>query len=462
MRATVSSQPARQRAVLDGNWSASAASWAGGIFLVGLLLGMAIGYLGRLKLKYQLQTKVSELQRQTDQDSEREQAFALATERLSSVFNQLANQQLHSHSETFLKLAKESLGGHHERAKGELAAREQAVENLVKPIRDALLRTEAQIEALEKSRQHAFGTITAQLEAMAAGQRTLSTETRNLVNALRRPEVRGQWGEITLRRLVELAGMVEHCDFVTQSHTDTEQGAIRPDLIIHMPDNRQVVVDVKTPLDAYLDATQAVDDETRRKALARHASKVADRIRELASKAYWAQFEQSPDFVILFIPGDQFLSAAMEEKPTLLDDALRQQIILATPTSLVALLKAIAYGWQQMAVTENAAEIRGLAIQLYERLTTFATHLGAVGKDLGNSVKAYNRAVGSLERMVLPAARRFTELGVNPKQPLPSMRPIESTPRDLTDAPAHAELPQDDPQLDPDGSPAERLADPPN
>ncbi|HSG63662.1 MAG TPA: DNA recombination protein RmuC, partial [Gammaproteobacteria bacterium] len=235
--------------------------------------------------------------------------------------------------------------------------------------------------------------------------------------------------------LVELAGMVEHCDFVTQSHKDTGQGAIRPDLVVHMPDRRQVVVDVKTPLDAYLDATQAEDDETRRRALSRHASKVAERVRELASKAYWAQFDQSPEFVILFIPGDQFLSAALAEKPELLDDALRQHIILATPTSLVALLKAIAYGWQQLAVAENAAEIRSLAVQLYDRLTTFAGHLGSMGKDLGDSVKAFNRAVGSLEHMVLPAARRFTELGVKPKQPLETVRVIEESPRDVSVAP---------------------------
>jgi DNA recombination protein RmuC len=350
------------------------------------------------------------------------------------VFSQLANQHLHSHSETFLKLARESLGTHHERAKHELAAREQAVENLVRPIREALMRTEAQVAALEKSRQEAYGTITAQLQAMATSQRVLSAETRNLVNALRRPEVRGQWGEITLRRLVELAGMVEHCDFVTQSHQDTPQGAIRPDLVVHMPDRRQVVVDVKTPLDAYLDATHAEDDEARRKALTRHANKVAERVRELASKAYWAQFEHSPEFVILFIPGDQFLSAALAEKPELLDDALRQHIILATPTSLVALLKAIAYGWQQVAVAENAAEIRSLAVQLYDRLTTFAGHLGSMGKDLGNSVKAFNRAVGSLEHMVLPAARRFTELGVKPKQVVEALRVIEESPRDVSAA----------------------------
>lgn len=417
--------------MLEASWSALAA-WAGGAFALGALLGWGLGQIARLRLRHALELKDAELKHQSRQEAEREQALALASERLSSVFSQLANEHLHSHSETFLKLARESLGSQQERAKGELAAREQAVENLVKPIRDALLRTESQIAALEKSREQAYGTITAQLEAMAASQRTLSAETRNLVNALRRPEVRGQWGEITLRRLVELAGMVEHCDFVTQSHLDTGQGAIRPDLIVHMPDSRQVVVDVKTPLDAYLDATQAEDDEARRKSLARHANKVAERVRELATKAYWAQFEQSPEFVILFIPGDQFLSAALAEKPSLLDDALRQHIILATPTSLVALLKAIAYGWQQMAVAENATEIRNLAVQLYERLTTFASHLGGLGKELRGSVRSFNRAVGSLERMVVPAARRFTELGVNPKQRLETPQPIDESPRELS------------------------------
>jgi DNA recombination protein RmuC len=420
--------------VLEGDWQLPAI-FIGAGFLAGLLIGWGLTYIGQVKLKHALALKETELKAQAQQDTEREQAFSLATERLSGVFSQLANEHLSSHSETFLKLAKESLGSHQERAKGELAAREQAVEALVRPIREALLRTETQINELEKSRQTAYGTIKAQLEAMAAGQSTLSTETRNLVNALRRPEVRGQWGEITLQRLVELSGMVEHCDFVTQAHTETEQGPIRPDLIVHMPDRRQVVVDVKTPLDAYLDATQAENDEDRAKALARHATKVNERIRELASKAYWSQFEESPDFVILFIPGDQFLSAALAEKPNLLDDALRQQIILATPTSFVALLKAIAYGWQQLEVAENATEIRKLAVQLYERLTTFASHLGNVGKELGSSVQAYNKAVGSLERMVMPAARRFTELGVNPKQPLPTMKAVDDSPRDISGEP---------------------------
>ena len=399
--------------------------------IVGLLTGFGLSRSRHMKLRHELDLRDTEIKNQERLDAEREQALALATERLTATFGQFANEQLQSHSETFLKLARESLGTHHERAKAELAAREQAVEHLVKPIRDALSRTEVQINALEKSRHEAHGSITAQLEAMAAGQQTLSAETRNLVNALRRPEVRGQWGEITLKRVVELAGMVEHCDFVTQSHTTTEDGAIRPDMIINMPDRRQVVVDVKTPLDAYLDAIQAEDEAAQATALERHGANVAKRVRELASKTYWAQFEDSPEFVILFIPGDQFLSAALAQRPDLLDDALRQQVIIATPTSFVALLKAIAYGWQQTALTENAAEIRGLAVQLYERLNTFAGHISTMGKELGNSVKAYNQAVGSLEHRVLPGVRRFTELGVNPKERLETVKPVDETPREL-------------------------------
>jgi DNA recombination protein RmuC len=256
------------------------------------------------------------------------------------------------------------------------------------------------------------------------------------VSALRRPEVRGQWGEITLRRLVELAGMVEHCDFVSQSHQPTENGAIRPDMVVHLPEARDLVVDVKTPLDAYLEATEAATEVERRAALERHATIVAGRIRDLASKAYWSQFERSPEFVILFIPGDQFLSAALAERPALLDDALRQNIILATPTSLVALLKAIAYGWQQTALAANAAEIRTSALQLYERLATFASHLGTVGKSLGDSVRAFNASVGSLERMVLPSARRFTDLGVQPRQRLVPPKSIEELTRDVAGADA--------------------------
>jgi DNA recombination protein RmuC len=408
----------------------------------GIAIGLLLGLWRAMALTRELALKDAELRGRTATDVERERVMSLAAERLGTAFNQLADRQFQSHSETFLKLARETLSVQTERAKGELAAREQAIDSLVTPIRDALARAERQLLELDQSRRETHGNISAQLEALASSQQALSAETRNLVSALRRPEVRGQWGEITLRRLVELAGMVEHCDFVTQSHQLTETGAVRPDLIIHLPEARDLIVDVKTPLDAYLEATEAPNEAGRRAALERHATIVAGRIRELASKAYWSQFERSPEFVILFIPGDQFLSAALAERPALLDDALRQNIILATPTSLVALLKAIAYGWQQTALAENAAEIRGSALQLYERLTTFASHLGNVGKSLGDSVRAFNASVGSLERMVLPSARRFTDLGVQPRQRVVPPKVIEELTRDVASAVDSPSIPE--------------------
>ena len=393
---------------------------------LGLVLGVIIAGIVALQLRHRLTEAEARLARREETDSEREQAFALATERLSRTFDQLAQAQFQSHSETFLRLARENLGTQHEKAAGELRAREQAIEGLLRPIRDTLQRTESQLQEFDKARRESHGSISSQLQAMGAAQKTLSEETRNLVRALRRPEVRGQWGEITLQRLVELAGMQQHCDFITQSHTPTATGAIRPDMLINLPEGRQLVVDVKTPLDAYLDATEADDELKRKAALTRHAAVLAERVRELSSKAYWTQFDNTPEFVILFIPGDQFLSAALTERPELLDAALRQNIILATPTSLVALLKAIAYGWQQVSLTENAAEIRRHALELYERLSTYTGHIADVGKELDAAVRAYNKSVGSLERMVLPGVRRFTELGVQPKKEIPPTRPVET------------------------------------
>lgn len=420
------------------DWISLGIGLATGLLVAGLVAGFALQ-----RLRARLQVQDAELRSQGALEQERAQLLELATERLGHAFGQLAHEQFQSHSETFLKLARESLGTHHERAKGELAAREQAIDSLLRPIREVMQRTETQLRELDKARRETHGSISAQLQAMASSQQTLSAETRNLVKALRRPEVRGQWGEITLQRLVELAGMVEYCDFETQAHTPTETGVIRPDMLINLPEGRQLVVDVKTPLDAYLEATEADDETARRNALERHAAIVQGRVRELAAKAYWAQFDNSPEFVILFIPGDQFLSAALAERPQLLDDALRQNIILATPTSLVALLKAVAYGWQQVALADNAQEIRGLAVQLYERLSTYTGHVARLGKSLGDAVKAYNQSVGSLERMVLPGARRFTELGVKPRQELSPTGPVEETPREPLETEPDADLPEE-------------------
>jgi DNA recombination protein RmuC len=404
----------------------------------GLLLGSLISWLIFRSRQRRLQESVESLNdRLKDQDAlqaERESAFEAATSRLAKAFSDLSNQSLKANSENFLRLAEQNLGAQHERAKRELGDREQAVENLVKPIKDALHQSQAQIAALEKSRSEAYGGIKSQLETMQINQQSLTQETQNLVNALRRPEVRGRWGEITLRRLVELAGMVEHCDFQEQVHVSNDEKIIRPDMIVRMPDHRELVVDVKTPLDAYLEAIEAKDDKQRKLGLERHARNVRDHVRKLASKTYWEQFPKSPEFVILFIPGDQFLSAALNEDPDLIEYSLSEQIILATPTSFVALLKAVAYGWRQLVLADNAQEIRKLAEDLYGRLTAFAGHMNKVGKQLASSVENYNRAVGSLERKVLPGARKFVELGIRPKKEIEQIEPLESLPRTMAES----------------------------
>ncbi len=399
--------------------------------LVGGLVVWLISWQRRKRLLRDIHEIESNLKNQEAVQAEREAAFELANLKLTRAFSDVANQSLKSNSENFLRLAEQNLGTQQEKAKRELSEREKAVETLVKPIRDALEASQKQISELEKARSEAYGGIRNQLEAMQLSQKSLTQETQNLVNALRRPEVRGRWGEITLRRLVELAGMVEHCDFLEQVHTVGNGQIFRPDMIVRMPDRRELVVDVKTPLDAYLEAAEAADDAQRKLGLERHAKNVRAHIRTLASKAYWDQFDESPEFVILFIPGDQFLSAALAEEPDLIEYALSKHIILATPTSLVALLKAVAYGWRQLALADNAKEIRILAEDLYGRLGTFVSHMNKVGRQLASSVENYNKAVGSLERSVLPGARKFVELGVHAKKDIEKLETLDPVPRTM-------------------------------
>ncbi len=363
-------------------------------------------------------------------EQERQESLKLAIERVTSTFDSVAGQSLRSNSEMFLKLAREHLGQHQQKAVDTLTQREKAIETMLTPIREALVKTEQQMQRIEKERAESFGSLKSSLESVALGQQGLQRETRTLVNALRRPEVRGQWGEMTLRRLAELAGMVEHCDFNEQVRVRTDDGNLRPDMIVHMPGGRDLIVDVKTPLDAYLQAVDAPTDELRAVAMRRHAQAITERVRQLGAKSYWNQFEKSPDFVILFIPGDQFLSAALAETPSLLEDAIRQDVIIATPSSFVALLKAVAYGWRQMALAQNAETIRTLAEDLYKRLAVFASHLTKMGRNLGTTVDAFNSAVGSLERQVLPGARKFTELGVRPDREIEMVEPIDRLARE--------------------------------
>lgn len=391
-----------------------------------LLIGLAAllaGALGWLLATLRYQRRIAELA--TTLDLERN-ANETRTQELQGRFAALSTQALRENNSAFLQLAQESLKQLQLQGQHQLAQKEKAVEDLVKPIREALEKSEAQIRRMEQERQQAYGSLTKHLETLAQTQQLLHGETRNLVQALRRPEVRGQWGEMTLRRLVELAGMVEHCDFYEQLDLDTDEGRRRPDMIVRMPDGREIIVDVKTPLDAYLNAIEAPDEETRRRHLEHHARKVRERVRELAAKAYWNQFARAPDFVLLFIPGEQFLAAALDIDRALLEDALRQRIILTTPTSFVALLRAVAFGWRQEQLAANAERIREVGDELYRRLAVFAEHLARVGRGLDSAVEHYNRAVGSFETKVLTGARRFTELGVDAGKTLEEPSPIET------------------------------------
>ena len=411
----------------------SAGAWPW-LLLAAIAAAATIGwFFGRRRvhaLEIELAASRGELKASADVASEREYALDLALERLRAGFDVMAGQALRGNNETFLALANQLLGRQQAQAMHQLSEREKSVESLLTPIRDALQRTHEQIARIEKERAESFGALRNALEGVTLGQQSLQQETRNLVTALRRPEVRGQWGEMTLRRLVELAGMLEHCDFDEQVHVVGDDRNLRPDMIVRMPDGRQLVVDVKTPLDAYLAAIEASSDEARAVAVRRHAQAVSDRVRQLSSKSYWSQFERSPDFVVLFIPGDQFLSAAMGELPNLLEDAIRQDVIIATPSSFIALLKAVAYGWRQNALAENASLIRELAEDLYRRLAAFSAHVARMGRTLGQSVDAYNSAVGSLERQVLPGARKFTELGLRPGREIEELPAIEKLARE--------------------------------
>lgn len=393
-----------------------------------IITAVLAGGLGWLIANLRAQKRIAELG--TALELERRHAAERVPE-IEKAIAVLANQALRQNSQSFLQLAQENLKQFQVQAKNDLAQKEKAVELMVKPIREALEKTEQQVRLMEKERKEAYGALHKHLETMAQTQLLLQGETRNLVQALRRPEVRGQWGELTLKRLAELAGMVEHCDFYPQESIDTEEGRMRPDMVVRLPDGREIVVDVKTPLDAYLSAVEATDDATRARHLEHHARKLRERVRELAVKAYWNQFKNAPDFVVLFIPGDQFLSAALDIDRALLEDALKQKIILATPTSFVALLRAVAYGWRQENLAENAERIREIGEDLYQRLAVFTEHLAKIGASLEGSVSAYNRAVGSLDAKVLPGARKFVEMGVTPKKVIEEPSPIEISVREV-------------------------------
>lgn len=396
--------------------------------ILAILVGFLFGYLfsqRRVARLHQDNIRLTAIQAATQ---EKMQSLEQSRDELSRNFAALSSQALKHNSEEFLKLAQEKLSQFHIQARNELGQKEKSIETLLTPIKEALTKTEQQIHSVERERKEAYGSIAKHLEGMNQTQIMLQNETRNLVTALRRPEVRGQWGELTLRRLVELAGMVSNCDFYEQTHVATAEGAWRPDMIVRLPGQREIIVDVKTPLDAYLSALEAEGSE-RTQHLEHHARKVRERVKALASKAYWNQFKHSADFVVMFIPGDPFLSAALDIDPAILENALQQKVMLATPTSFVALLRVIALCWQQQALAENAEEIRDVGKELYSRLAILTEHLGKLGRQIAGSVESYNSAVGSFERNVAPAARKFAEMGISTHKPLEQLDQIEKAVR---------------------------------
>src|SRR5512134_685660 len=351
--------------------------------------------------------------------------LAQARRELAESFQALSGEALKQNNEAFLTLARTTFQALHAEAKGDLVQRQQAIDNLVKPLSESLHRYDEQLRQLEQSRQAAYGGLDQHLKLLAETQQRLQQETGNLVNALRAPAVRGRWGEITLKRVAELAGMVAHCDFLEQESVMSDDGRLRPDMVVRLPGGRQIIVDAKTVLSGYLDAHEAPDEERRVEGLRRHAAQVRIRINELSLKAYWTQFEQAPEFVVLFLPGEQFLGAALEQDPRLIEEGFAQGVVLATPTTLMALLRAVAYGWRQERLAAHAEEAGRLGKDLYERMAILAEHVNDVGQSLGKSVLAYNKAVGSLETRILPAARRFKELGVSSDKDIPSLGPVE-------------------------------------
>ncbi len=407
---------------------AIAISFLAGALLVHLLRSPKIKQLNAANNELDLTLKLERQNR-----SELDDILEATRAQLANTFNQLSNEALDRNNNQFLKLAEENLKRYQSEAKAELTSKEKSIEQLVKPINDALKKTTEQIHTIEKERKEAYGSLRNTIDQMNQSQQNLQQETQNLVQALRRPEVRGQWGEMTLKRLAELSGMVEHCDFFEQTHTQTETGAIRPDMIVRLPEQREIIVDAKTPLDAYLSAIQAKEDSVRKTELARHAHVIRSRVRELSKKNYWAEYSQSPEFVVLFIPGEQFLSAALEVDSQLLEDSMAQNIILATPTNFIALLRAVSYGWKQLALAENAENIRELGETLYNRLATFSGHLDKLGRSLNSSVDAYNKSVGSLERQVMPSGRKFVEMGIRAKKEIGELEPIEKQVREVQD-----------------------------
>jgi DNA recombination protein RmuC len=382
-------------------------------------------------VRQQAAARIAALEVRLQASDERHTILSRAEQTLRDAFRSMASEALQANSQSLTALAQASLEKTNEQVKGDLDRRHAAIADLVRPLADTLLAVDQKLGVVEKDRIAANASLAEQLKQVGSGLTSLQGETGKLVKALRQPHVRGHWGEVQLRQVVELAGMIEHTDFLEQVTLTTEDGRFRPDLVVRLPGGKRVIVDAKAPLSAYFDAVEAGDDVERAARLGDHARQVRDHLVRLGSKAYWSQFDDTPEFVVMFLPGEALFSAALSHDPLLIEHGIANRVVLASPTTLIALLKAVSYGWRQERLQANAQEISDLGRELYQRLLVLATHYDDVKRGLDRAVDAYNRSVASLETRVLVTARRFRDLGASSGDDIPELETIEKTTREV-------------------------------